>query len=121
MSTRELEVASIIGLWLEIHGGDPPETREQVGAIAGQIIANLATVAFGLGDEVSVDAIKARLGQLNVQVKQGGSAGAGGGQGGGSITPDARIIHEGNTTYIEWPGAPGGPPIIVKVPRETLT
>jgi hypothetical protein len=115
MSTRELEVASIIALWLDIHGGDPPETREEVGAIAGQIIANLATVAFGLGDEVTVDAIKSRLGQLNVQVTQGGGAG------GGAVKSDARIIHQGNDTYIEWPGAPGGPPIIVKVPRATLT
>jgi hypothetical protein len=113
MSARELEVTSIIGLWLAIHGGDPPETQEEIATIAGQIIANLAVVAFGQGDEVSPDAIASRLGQLNVQVK--------GGNGGASrIRPDARIIHSGGYNEIVWPGAPGGPPIIVKVPVATL-
>lgn len=119
MLARELEVASIIGLWLEIHGGDPPETQDEVAAIAGQIIANLATVAFGQGSEVSAEAITSRLGQLNVRVQQGGNGGAS--AGGSGITPDAMIVHAGRYNEIVWPGVPGGPPIIVKVPVATLT
>lgn len=114
MSARELEVTSIIGLWLAIHGGDPPETQEEVATIAGQIIANLAAVAFGQGSEVSADAVTSRLGQLNVQVKQGGNGGASG------VKREARIIHSGGYNEIVWPGAPGGPPIVVKVPVATL-
>jgi hypothetical protein len=114
MSARELEVTSIIGLWLAIHGGDPPESQEEVATIAGQIIANLAAVAFGQGSEVSADAVTSRLGQLNVQVKQGGNGG------GSGVKPDAMIIHSGRYNEIVWPGVPGGPPIIVKVPVATL-
>lgn len=114
MSARELEVTSIIGLWLAIHGGDPPETQEEVATIAGQIIANLAAVAFGQGSEVSADAVTSRLGQLNVQVKQRGNGG------GSGVKQDAMIIHSGRYNEIVWPGVPGGPPIIVKVPVATL-
>jgi hypothetical protein len=115
MSARELEVTSIIGLWLAIHGGDPPETQDEVAAIAGQIIANLAAVAFGQGGEVSVDAVASRLKQLNVRVQHEGNGGTSAG-----VTPDARIIHSGQYNEIVWPGVPGGPPIIVKVPVATL-
>jgi hypothetical protein len=117
MSTRELEATSIIGLWLEIHGGDPPETQEEVGEIAGQIIANLATFAFGQASEVSADAIASRLKQLNIQVKQDGNGGATGGKSG--VKPDYAIVHGGQYNEIIYPGVPGGPPIVVKVPHET--
>ncbi len=112
--TASSEVTSIIGLWLAIHGGDPPETQEEVATLAGQIIANLAAVAFGQGSEVSADTVTSRLGQLDVQVQQAGNGGASG------VKPDVRIIHSGGYNEIVWPGAPGGPPIVVKVPVATL-
>lgn len=117
MLARELEVTSIIALWLAIHGGDPPENQDEVAAVAGEIIANLAAVAFGQGGEVSVDTVVSRLAQLNVRVQQGGNGASGGASG---ITPDARIIHAGQYNEIVWPGVPGGPPIIVKIPVATL-
>lgn len=119
----ELEVGSFIGLWLQIHGGDPPETPAQVAAIVGQIIANLSTFAFGEAVEVSTGAIKSRLAALNVQLKQVAQAAAQAGRGGSSnvAAPDAQIVQGGQYNEIIWPGVPGGPPIIVKVPHETHT
>ncbi len=115
MLTRELEATSVIGLWLKIHGGDPPETSEDVAAIAGQIIANLSAFAFSQGSEPSLEALTSRLSELNVQVKQDGNGN--GTQTG--ITPDFRIIKGGGYNEIVYPGVPGGPPIVVKVPVAT--
>jgi len=119
LASTDLEAASIIALWLLIHGGDPaPKTQEDIATVAGQIIASLSTFAFGSASETSVEAIRKRLASLSVEIKDSQSAGSG--RGGSDITPDYLVVGSGRVRYLVWPN-PDGPPIIVPIYEETLT
>jgi hypothetical protein len=114
-AASELEAASVIALWLLIHGGDPaPKTQSEIAAVAGEIIASLAGYAFG-ANEASVDAIRERLGALQVQVQDGGSVSPGGG-----VTPDYLVEGSGRVRYLIWPN-PDGDPIVVPIYEHTVT
>jgi hypothetical protein len=66
------ECASLIALWLLIHGGDPPpQTSSELGTVVGQIIARLSSFAFGESSEVSPDIAQEQLAKLNIQIKVG--------------------------------------------------
>jgi len=118
LAASDLEAASIIALWLLIHGGDPaPKTQDEIAAVAGRIIASLSTFAFGGAGEASVDAIRKRLASLKVEVKEGASAGTG--RGGSDIRPDYVVVGSGRVRYLVWPN-PDGDPIIVPIHEETL-
>jgi hypothetical protein len=109
VSASELEAASLIALWLLIHGGDPPpQSVAEVSSIAGQMIASLSRFAFGGGSEVSVEALRKNLQRLNIHVKDADGTGNG-------VTPDFLAI---GGRYLIWPN-PGHDPIIVPIPRAT--
>jgi hypothetical protein len=109
VSANELEVTSLIALWLLIHGGDPPpQSASEITAIAGQMIASLSRFAFGEGSEISVDALRKNLQRLNVHVKDADGTANG-------VTPDFLAV---GGRYLIWPN-PGHDPIIVPIPRAT--
>jgi hypothetical protein len=102
---QQLDAASIIALWLAIHGGDPLESDVDVAATAGKIIASLATFAFGTAPAVNVAELKARLAQLNVRVNDGPDSGS-------RPAPELRIVDNGSYRVIYVDGieidVPGG-------------
>ena len=116
LAANDLEAASLIALWLLIHGGDPaPDGPAEVATIAGRIIASLSTFAFGEASETTVDAIRKRLEALKVRVQEGPSAGSDGG-----VKADYLVVGSGRVRYLVWPN-PDGDPIIVPIYEQTLT
>jgi hypothetical protein len=115
LSASDLEAASVIALWLLIHGGDPsPETPADVSSIAGRIIASLSQFAFGVASPTTVEAIRERLGDLQVRVQEGRSTD------GGGVTPDYLTVGSGRVRYLVWPN-PDGDPIVVPIYEHTVT
>jgi hypothetical protein len=114
LTANDLEAASMIALWLLIHGGDPaPDGPAEVATIAGRIIASLSNFAFGEASQTTVDAIRSRLDALQVRVQEGQSPG-----GDGGVTPDYLVVGHGKVRYLVWPN-PDGDPIIVPIYSET--
>lgn len=109
VSASDLQAASLIALWLLIHGGDPPpQSAVEISSIAGQMIASLSKFAFSEGSEVSGDALRERLGKLNVHVKYADNNGNG-------VKADYLSV---DGRYLIWPN-PGHDPIVVPIPRAT--
>jgi hypothetical protein len=109
---HEIDAAWLIALWLAIHGGDPVQSEGDVAAAAGQMIATLSSYAFGSAPAASVDDIRARLANLNVNV---GTRAPGDERG---PAPEYRISNRNGTLVVDVDGIeiilPGGGPHVLR-------